>query len=559
MLVPGFTVKHSLGKPRFSYTTASKAGAIGPTRCPSGTVCCGGYDDAGCNGDCCRSPNACCGLTCTNLSTDPDNCGACGVVCESGVCSRGSCECPSGLTSCSGRCVNLETDPAHCGSCGRSCNGGTCTGGTCGNCPAGLVLCGGTCVNLESDRNNCGSCGNACLAGVGCVAGFCQCPGPQTWGSLVDDGCVGNQPLRQFHADIHGVPSGSDPIDTCYCTLGPAGTPVAGLTPYRCDQHRVLGILTGVSGVWQVADGTCCNAFGYTACGTLCCPPPPGNAKVTCNGGCGFACNPGFTQCGSLCVNLPTDGQNCGRCGNVCPEFATCRQGACACNAGLTSCGGSCVNINTDVNNCGSCGRKCPSGPPNSTPVCVSTGSTHTCSWECVKGYTRCGNSCVDLTGDSSNCGSCGKSCSTGQKCCGGSCTTTAADPKNCGSCGNACPAGTSCVNGTCVCPSPQIYCAGVGCVNPFTDPNHCGGCNVACNSSTCTGPVCTAGRCQGSTFCSTLACPAGCDPAQDECQYSTLQVFALSAAQATSCSQNIAAAEQCSLTGTVTEGPCQV
>jgi hypothetical protein len=31
----------------------------------------------------------------------------------------------------------------------------------------------------------------------------------------------------------------------------------------------------------------------------------------------------------------------------------------CICAAGLTSCGASCVDINTDVNNCGGCGQTC--------------------------------------------------------------------------------------------------------------------------------------------------------------------------------------------------------
>ena len=43
-----------------------------------------------------------------------------------------------------------------------------------------------------------------------------------------------------------------------------------------------------------------------------------------------------------------------------CPSGQTCTDGACACPAGLTDCGGgACVNLDTDGTNCGHCGGTC--------------------------------------------------------------------------------------------------------------------------------------------------------------------------------------------------------
>ncbi|WOL09347.1 hypothetical protein Cni_G18100 [Canna indica] len=59
--------------------------------------------------------------------------------------------------------------------------------------------------------------------------------------------------------------------------------------------------------------------------------------------------SPGPDCCRKRCVNVKTDGLNCGRCGR-------------RCRFGWACCVGKCVNVTCDESNCGGCKRKCKKG-----------------------------------------------------------------------------------------------------------------------------------------------------------------------------------------------------
>ena len=104
-------------------------------RCPVDTRCCNGY--------------------CTNLSTSLQHCGACGHACPVPVnstptCANGACGfvcnaeyfacgsgcCEAGKACCQASCTDLMSDPRNCGACGRVCPAppnatGICTNGRC--------------------------------------------------------------------------------------------------------------------------------------------------------------------------------------------------------------------------------------------------------------------------------------------------------------------------------------------------------------------------------------------------------------------------------------------
>ena len=143
-----------------------------------------------------------------NLNTDAANCGACGMGCSTTnitpSCGSGACNgaCNNGFADCdkdkrtNGCEINVSTDPLNCGACGMGCSKTniampSCASGLCnGTCNAGFLDCNankqtdGCEVNPISDSNNCGHCGNACQGSKVCVGGSCSCSG--TFASKAD-------------------------------------------------------------------------------------------------------------------------------------------------------------------------------------------------------------------------------------------------------------------------------------------------------------------------------------------------------------------------------------
>jgi hypothetical protein len=71
--------------------------------------------------------------------------------------------------------MQTSTDPNNCGGCGVKCTGTqACSAGQCSSsCLPGLTICSNACVDLTSDNANCGMCGKTCASGTGCVNSQC--------------------------------------------------------------------------------------------------------------------------------------------------------------------------------------------------------------------------------------------------------------------------------------------------------------------------------------------------------------------------------------------------
>lgn len=256
-----------------------------------------------------------------------------------------------------------------------------------------------------------------------------------------------------------------------------------------------------------------------------------------------YACPSPFTTCAMSqfpCdVNVMSDPQNCGACGNVCPVYDNsifdCVAGRCVmhCTEKAADCNGlledDCeVTFGTN-DNCSACGDVCsdPAKP------CIYDDRKHESKCGCDAGLSVCGASCVDLQTTDQACGSCEQACpSTGDteppkqmyygcsngecghlKCdaqwadcdhdLGNGCETSTLSVDNCGACGKACDPGQSCeLNADnqpeCLCPAGKTRC-GRSCVDLRTDLSNCGGCGIACSAlaTTTTGiGTCSYGVC---------------------------------------------------------------
>src|SRR5690606_24006820 len=77
-------------------------------------------------------------------------------------------ECAGGAELCGGACVDVSSDRNNCGACGTACGAAeACVDGVCGvGCPASQVLCGGdACIDTTTDRRHCGACDAPCADG----------------------------------------------------------------------------------------------------------------------------------------------------------------------------------------------------------------------------------------------------------------------------------------------------------------------------------------------------------------------------------------------------------
>ena len=219
-----------------------------------------------------------CDEGCVDISTDRDNCGACGLGCA-GTCSQGICSltCLGGFIVCDDACVDVQNDPANCGECGNACGAGkVCSLGKCEvECPIGSLLCGNACANLATNANNCGGCGKVC-AGAPNADGTCA-------------------------ASVCGIA----------CDEGFA----------TCDGNEVNGCETDTAG----------DPLNCGGCGKVC--EGVANGTPTCAASkCGIACGADYSDCSGACVNQETDAKNCGGCGNVCAVGESCKSGGCANN-----------------------------------------------------------------------------------------------------------------------------------------------------------------------------------------------------------------------------------
>jgi len=155
----------------------------------------------------CPSDQRLCGGFCKAVSTDPANCGGCGVSCGAGgTCDAGACQCGPDTQSCNKGCANFASDPDNCGTCGQAClPTEVCSlSARADHCADGLTNCNRACADLQSSWSNCGACGRNCGSGETCRQGLCTAD--------LYLACYNTNEIREATADLKpaGIPLATD-------------------------------------------------------------------------------------------------------------------------------------------------------------------------------------------------------------------------------------------------------------------------------------------------------------------------------------------------------------
>lgn len=153
----------------------------------------------------------------------------------------------------------------------------------------------------------------------------------------------------------------------------------------------------------------------------------------------GFLCRDGecgcpHDICSGECVDISESLEYCGGCDSPCstqiPDAEVhCSDGQCVVECseyGRTPCAeqGLCADLDSDPQNCGACGEECPDNISGAKSVCISG----ECGYECDDpSQTLCEDEglCTDIDVDRQHCGACGDHCQFFLLCVNGECIQT--------------------------------------------------------------------------------------------------------------------------------------
>ncbi|MCK6513039.1 hypothetical protein L6R29_24175 [Myxococcota bacterium] len=252
------------------------------------------------------------------------------------------------------------------------CQNGTCIAQADPCAATGGTSCGSACVDLRTNNDHCGACATKCGIGSTCQNGQCK---------AVTKPCQSNAECPTGQVCQNGqCKAVTQPV----CTFGQDQT---------CNHRLEMSALAGTC----LKDGTCqCNTNFVKNQSSGKCDIACKASTEICNGlddDCdgvidnNCTCPSGQTRCGSICVDLQTNNDHCGACGQKCGIGTGCKAGSCKpvvpppcasnadCAAGQVCSNGQCQPHITPCASDADCaaGQVCQNGQcqPHTTP-CTS-------------------------------------------------------------------------------------------------------------------------------------------------------------------------------------------
>ncbi len=421
-------------------------------------------------------------LTACNLGSDDVDTPSPGDFCAEEGATSGVLVCVGGVWTERGLDAGVEDDAGPSGDAGGEDTGTEDTGGICEPesdvefCQRHGVECG-TFVEIDN-------CGSARAVNCGDFEGF-GC------GELGN--CLKAENISALDTNVCDCPS----VD-----FSASDEEICAELGAQCDSLDPAGLCFGWDAYDSVQCGGCdddedCGVAGPNICGCPCeidggCQAP---GEPSADNPC-LVCNPDESTTEFVVAD---DGTSCG-------DNAVCDGGDCVCDGGYSDCSGDCVNLDTDDDHCGGCGDACTTDIDGAIASC----NDGNCTVGCVEsGHTYCEDEelCVNFDTDDDHCGGCGNECGSNEVCgggtcvcasgyteCGGQCVHTDSHPDHCGGCDQDCLDIEVCSSGSCEenCPGGYEACGG-SCVNTDTSSDHCGSCGNDCSGDA---NICDGGGC---------------------------------------------------------------
>ena len=327
-------------------------------------------------------------------------------------CEMKETECTGDYVRCNNECYNIMTDNMNCGECNSPCetknipNSKTaaCIDGKCAAifCIEGYHVDDNTKECLPDNTKSCG--GTDCTKTPGWLSGICEDD------ICVANACnPGFHTYNQKNENDTYLPCEEDSSTRCgepytECESG------EGILSMGCEDGYCI-ITDCINGYHRSNDKDKCEVDTARACGENkdCYSDPTwGNGDGIDDEADGFctedrncyanSCQKGYhpfnENVDSTFIPCQKDDENnCGEPGRQCEgSTPVCNNGECVekCTSDLVLCGLTCVDLKTDLNNCGKCGNVCPQGM-NTKSTCEGT-----CISTCINKYGDCNNDLSD-------------------------------------------------------------------------------------------------------------------------------------------------------------------